>query len=58
MTPEILIPAATPLAQLERIYRQELPARLHPDAQSGIAVAAACIAKAAAGQTAVYGVNT
>jgi histidine ammonia-lyase len=58
LTPEILIPAATSLAQLERIYRQELPARLHPDAQSGIAVAAACIAKAAAGQTAVYGVNT
>ena len=58
MTPEILIPAATPLAQLERIYRQELPARLHPDAQSGIKAAAACIAKAAAGQTAVYGVNT
>ena len=57
MTPEILIPAATPLAQLERIYRQELPARLHPDAQSGIKAAAACIAKAAAGQTAVYGVN-
>ena len=58
MTPEILIPAATPLAQLERIYRQELPARLHPDAQSGIKAAAAYIAKAAAGQTAVYGVNT
>ena len=58
MTPEILIPAATSLAQLERIYRQELPARLHPDAQSGINAAAACIAKAAAGQTAVYGVNT
>lgn len=58
MTPEILIPAATSLAQLERIYRQELPARLHPDAQSGIKAAAACIAKAAAGQTAVYGVNT
>jgi histidine ammonia-lyase len=58
LTPEILIPAATSLAQLERIYRQELPARLHSDAQSGIQAAAACIAKAAAGQTAVYGVNT
>ncbi len=58
MTPEILIPAQTPLAQIERIYRQELPAVLHPSAAKGIASAAAQIAKAAAGDIAVYGVNT
>lgn len=58
MTPELLIPAATPLAQLERIYREERPSRLHPDASAGILAAAARIAAAAAGETAVYGVNT
>jgi histidine ammonia-lyase len=58
LTPELLIPAATPLAQLERIYREERPSRLHPDASAGILAAAARIATAAAGETAVYGVNT
>jgi histidine ammonia-lyase len=58
LTPELLIPAATPLAQLERIYREERPSRLHPDASAGITAAAARIAEAAAGETAVYGVNT
>ena len=58
MTPEILIPGATPLAQLERIYRSEAPATLHPSARAGIESAAARIAAAAAGTTAVYGVNT
>ena len=58
MTPELLTPAATPLAQLERIYREERPSRLHPDARAGITAAAARIAAAAAGETAVYGVNT
>ena len=58
MTPELLIPGATPLAQLERIYRSEAPATLHPSARAGIESAAARIAAAAAGTTAVYGVNT
>jgi histidine ammonia-lyase len=58
LTPELLIPAATPLVQLERIYREERPSRLHPDASAGILAAAARIAAAAAGETAVYGVNT
>ena len=58
MTPEILTPAATPLAQLERIYRQELASVLHSSARSGVEAAAAQIAAAAAGDTAVYGVNT
>lgn len=58
MTPETLTPGATTLAQLERLWRQEAPARLHPSARAGIEAAAARIAEAAAGGTAVYGVNT
>jgi histidine ammonia-lyase len=58
LTPEILTPAATTLAQLERIFRQELASTLHPSARPAIESAAALIAKAAAGDVAVYGVNT
>lgn len=58
MTPEILTPGATPLAQLERLYRTEAPAELHASARPGILAAAARIAAAAAGTDAVYGVNT
>ncbi len=55
---ETLTPGQTTLAQLERIWRQELPVRLDPSAMPGIVRAAAHIAKAAAGSAAVYGVNT
>jgi histidine ammonia-lyase len=58
LTPEILIPGKVSLAQLERIFREGLPARLHDSARQGIARAAGHIAAAAAGTTAVYGVNT
>ncbi len=58
MSPEILIPAQTPLAQLERIYRQELSSVLDKAAKPGVLAAAAQIAAAAAGDDAVYGVNT
>jgi len=58
LTPEILIPGTTTLTQLERIYRDEAPARLDASARGGIEAAAARIAAAAAGDTAVYGVNT
>lgn len=58
MTPEILIPGETTLAQLERLYREEAPATLHPSARAGVEWAAARIAEAAAGTVAVYGVNT
>ena len=58
MTPEILLPGQTTLAQLERLYRNEAPAVLHPSARNGVEWAADQIAKAAAGQAAVYGVNT
>jgi histidine ammonia-lyase len=58
LTPELLIPGEVSLAQLERIYREGLPARLHDSARAGIARAAARIERAARGSTAVYGVNT
>jgi len=58
LSPEILLPGATTLAQLERIYRGEAPARLDPSARPRVDAAAAVIAAAAAGTVAVYGVNT
>ncbi|MFN5998187.1 MAG: aromatic amino acid lyase, partial [Paracoccaceae bacterium] len=58
LTPEILIPGTVTLAQLERIFRQTLPARLHDSARPGIMQAAGHIAAAARGKAAVYGVNT
>ena len=58
MTPEILIPGETTLAQLERLYRKEAPAVLHTSARAGVEWAAGRIAEAAAGTDAVYGVNT
>ena len=58
MTPEILIPGATTLAQLARIYREELAVTLDRAARPGIEAAAAAISAAAAGDVPVYGVNT
>ncbi len=58
MTPETLIPGATTLVQLERLYRSESPAILPDSARTPVAAAAARIAAAAAGTVAVYGVNT
>jgi histidine ammonia-lyase len=58
LTPEILVPGEVTLQQLERIFRQRLPARLHDSTRPGILRAAGHIAKAASGTAAVYGVNT
>jgi histidine ammonia-lyase len=58
LTAEILIPGRTTLGQLQRIWREGVPARLDPSARRGVMHAAAQIAKAAAGTDAVYGVNT
>ncbi|TMV65911.1 histidine ammonia-lyase, partial [Thioclava sp. BHET1] len=58
MTPETLRPGATSLAQLERLWREEAPARLDREARPAVEAAAAAIAAAAAGEAAVYGVNT
>jgi histidine ammonia-lyase len=58
LTPETLIPGQVTLAQLERLWREERPARLDASARPGVERAAQLIAKAAAGTEAVYGVNT
>jgi histidine ammonia-lyase len=58
LTPEILTPGAVGLAQLERLWRNEAPASLNPAVRSAVEAAAACVARAAAGEAAVYGVNT
>ena len=55
---ETLTPGATDLAQLERLWRSQSPARLAPDARQAIEAAAARIAAAALGGHAIYGVNT
>ena len=55
---EILVPGQVTLAQLERIYRLGLAARLDDSARPGIERAASHIGAAARGTAAVYGVNT
>ncbi len=58
MTPLTLTPGAVSLAQLEQVYREECAVRLDPACRPGIEAAQARIAEAAAGEAAVYGVNT
>ncbi len=58
MTSLILTPGQTTLAQLERIFREELPVTLDRAARPRVEAAAAAIAAAAAGDVPVYGVNT
>ncbi len=53
-----LTPGATTLEQLESLWRDGLPAQLDPAARAGVDAAAAQVAAAAAGDAAVYGVNT
>ena len=54
----ILTPGSATLAQLEQIWRGSDPVRLADTARPGIEAAAALVASAAAGEDAVYGVNT
>lgn len=54
----ILTPGETTLAQLERVWREGLAVKLDHAARPAIESAAALVAQAAAGQEAVYGVNT
>ncbi|GLS86049.1 histidine ammonia-lyase [Cypionkella aquatica] len=58
MTALTLTPGQVTLADLVRIYREELPVTLDRAAKPGIERAAAAIAAAAAGDAPVYGVNT
>ncbi len=53
-----LSPGTATLAQLERLWREGLPARLDPASRPAIAASAERVAAAAAGEAAVYGVNT
>jgi len=58
MVPETLLPGSVPLATLRRIYWLAETPGLDPSAAAGIARSAARIAEVAAGDAAVYGVNT
>jgi histidine ammonia-lyase len=58
MSAMVLNPGAVTLAELELIYRGERAVKLHTSSYAGIEKAAAMIAAAAAGNAAVYGVNT
>lgn len=54
----ILTPGAATLAQLNDIWTGDKAAVLHPSSHVGISAAADMVAKAVAGDEAVYGVNT
>ncbi len=58
MTRSLLRPGHVTLAELEVIYRGHDAVRLDPATKPAIAAAAAVVARAAAGNAAVYGVNT
>ena len=53
-----VMPGATGLELLERIWREGIAVRLDPDARPAVDAAASLVAEAAAGEAAVYGVNT
>ena len=55
---QTLVPGAVPLSLLRRIYWQGETPALDPSAEAGIVRSAARIAEVAAGDAAVYGVNT
>lgn len=54
----VLTPGSTPLAQLEALWRSGEAASLDTSARPGMQAAAELVARAAAGEEAVYGVNT
>ncbi len=54
----MLVPGAVTLDTLEAIYRGGAPIRLDPAAREGVDRAADMVARAAAGDAAVYGINT
>ena len=55
---ETLVPGSVTLAQLEAIWRRDLPVVLDPSVRPGVEAAADLVRHAAAGDAAVYGVNT
>ncbi|WP_026380017.1 histidine ammonia-lyase [Afifella pfennigii] len=54
----VLHPGRVSLAELERVYREGLPARLASDCRAAVEKSMAMVAEAAAGKAAIYGVNT
>ena len=58
MSEVVLVPGAATLADLERVWREERAVRLDPACRPAMEAAAGRIASAAAGEAAVYGVNT
>ncbi|MCB1390475.1 MAG: histidine ammonia-lyase [Rhodobacteraceae bacterium] len=54
----ILTPGTATLAQLERLWREDSPFALSPDARPGVEAAATLVRRAAEGGEPVYGVNT
>lgn len=54
----VLTPGRTPLATLEKIYREGAAARLDPSLHVAVEKGAARIAEIAAGDAPVYGINT
>ena len=54
----ILTPGKTRLAELCRIYREEVSLSIDPACKTRVDTAAAIVANAAAGESAVYGINT
>ncbi|MDF1670714.1 MAG: histidine ammonia-lyase [Roseovarius sp.] len=55
---DVLTPGAATLTQLEAIWRQSLAVTLDPSVQPAVEAAADMVRRAAAGNEAVYGVNT
>jgi len=54
----VLVPGSATLSELESLWRSGEPATLDPAARPAMQAAADLVARAAAGQQAVYGVNT
>lgn len=53
-----LAPGKTTLAELRRVFREDLAVSIDPDCRTRVDAAAAVVAAAASGDTAVYGINT
>jgi len=58
MSALVLTPGRATLEQLEQVWRDELAVSLDPAARDGVEAAARKVEEAAAGDAAVYGVNT
>jgi histidine ammonia-lyase len=53
-----LVPGRARLSDLERLWREERPARLDPSCREAVEASAALVAERARGEAPVYGINT